>query len=168
MATQISGVRRVVSAAQARLATVAGSITAAGVRYLRRGALTEQHRLHFDLLCKAMDDPALAAVLDTYETEIPLEKQRQFLFANALYVNALHFYRIGVLSRAELYGHLRIICQNQIFRDYWEATRHHRKSLPEVSEEAALGRMTDDLIQEILDADTDEWWVVGNLPDDPA
>ncbi|MFE3037633.1 DUF6082 family protein [Streptomyces canus] len=141
------------------------SIAAPGLRQHRR-ALAEQHRLHFDLLCKAMDDPALAAVLDTYETAIPLEKQRQFLFANALYINALYYYRIGALSRTELYGHLRVMCQNQVFREYWEATRHHRKSLPDSSEESALGRMTDDLIQELAEAETDQWWVVGELPDE--
>jgi len=128
--------------------------------------LTEQHRLHFDLLCKAMSDPALAAVLDTYETEIPLEKQRQYLFANALYTNALYFHRIGALTRAELFGHLRVICQNKVFQDYWAATQHHRKSLPDASEEAELGRMMDDLIREQAEADNDDWWVVGESPDD--
>ncbi|MFI0510272.1 hypothetical protein RKD19_002263 [Streptomyces canus] len=142
------------------------SVSAPGQRQHRRATLAEQHRLHFDLLCKAMDDPALAAVLDTYETDIPLEKQRQFLFANALYINALYYYRVGALSKTELYGHLRVMCQNQVFRDYWEATRHHRKSLPDTSEESALGRMTDELIQELAEAETDQWWVVGELPDE--
>ncbi|MFI1166421.1 DUF6082 family protein [Streptomyces sp. NPDC020801] len=168
MATQSSGVRRIVSAVKAGFAAVTDSISAPGSRHRRRVALTEQHRLHFDLLCKAMDDPALTAVLDTYESEIPLEKQRQFLFANALYINALYFHRIGVMSRAELYGHLRVMGQNAVFREYWEATRHHRESLPGTSEEYALGRMMDDLIQELADSDSDEWWVVGEPPDEPA
>ncbi|GGJ05174.1 hypothetical protein GCM10010121_014550 [Streptomyces brasiliensis] len=153
---------------KARFTAVTYSISTRSARHRKRAVLTQQHRLHFDLLCKAMDDPALAAVLDTYETDVPPEKQRQYLFANALYINALHFHRIGALSREELYGHLRIICQNKLFREYWEATRHHRKSLPETSEEFALGRMTDDLIQELADTDTDEWWVVGRPPDDPS
>ncbi len=144
---------------------MAHSIAAPGSRQQRKAALAEQHRLHFDLLCRAMDDPALAEVLDTYETEIPLDKQRQFLFANALYINALYFHRIGALSRTELYGHLRVMCQNKVFREYWEATRHHRKSLPETSEEFVLGRMTDELI-ELAESDADEWWVVGELPDE--
>ena len=166
MATQSSAVRRIGSAVKAGVAALIHSVTAPGLRQHRRATLAEQHRLHFDLLCKAMDDPALAAVLDTYETEIPLEKQRQFLFANALYINALYYYRVGALSKTELYGHLRVMCQNQVFRDYWEATRHHRKSLPDTSEESALGRMTDELIQELAEADTDQWWVVGELPDE--
>jgi hypothetical protein len=168
MATQSSGVRKIVSAAKGTLAAVSGSLSTRGARHRRRAVLAQQHRLHFDLICKAMDDPALAAVLDTYETDVPPEKQRQFLFANALYINALYFHRIGAMTRAELYGHLRVMCRNEVFREYWEATRHHRKSLPEASEEYALGLMTDDLVQELLDADTDEWWVVGEPPEQSA
>ncbi|MGW0915516.1 DUF6082 family protein [Streptomyces sp. NPDC002784] len=156
------------STVKARVATVTRFIAATGSHHRRRAALIEQHRLHFDLLCKAMDDPALTAVLDTYDTEIPLEKQRQFLFANALYVNALYFHRIGALTRPELFGHLRIMCQNKVFREYWEATRHHRKSLPSASEEFALGRMMDELIQDLAESDSDEWWVVGTPPEETS
>ncbi|MFJ3234502.1 DUF6082 family protein [Streptomyces sp. NPDC086787] len=171
MATQSSGtgregMGRIVSAAKAKLAAVTETLGTRSTHRRRRTVLTQQHRLHFDLICKAMDDPALAAVLDTYEADIPLDKQRQFLFANALYINALHFHRIGALTRAELYGHLRVMCQNEVFREYWEATRHHRKSLPESSEEFALGQMMDDLVREITEADTDEWWVVGEPPEE--
>ncbi|KPI14210.1 hypothetical protein OK074_2303 [Actinobacteria bacterium OK074] len=160
--------RRFASSARAGITHAVEAVTEHRAQQRKRAALTEQHRLHFDLLCKAMDDPDLAAVLDTYETDVPAGKQRQFLFANALYVNNLYYYRIGAFTRAELYGHLRIMCQNRVFREYWEATRHHRKSLPNASEESALGRMTDDLIQDLGDADAEEWWVVGQPPDDAA
>ncbi|MEU9733708.1 DUF6082 family protein [Streptomyces sp. NPDC048002] len=167
MATQSSGLGSLGRAARAGLGAAIEALTRRRSAQHRRAALTEQHRLHFDLLCKAMDDPALTAVLDTYDTDIPLDRQRQFLFANALYVNALYYYRIGAVTRSELFGHLRIMCRNQIFRDYWDATRPHRKSLPDTSEEAALGSMMDELIQELADTDTDEWWVVGTPPEDP-
>jgi hypothetical protein len=81
-------------------------------------------------------------------------------------VNALHYHRIGALSLAELHGHFRVMCQNQVFREYWAATEHHRKSLPDASEEAGLGHVMDELIQELDDSDTDEWWVVGESPGD--
>ncbi|GGK89354.1 hypothetical protein GCM10010094_57980 [Streptomyces flaveus] len=154
------------SAARGRLASAAGMAMEVGTRHRRRAALTEQHRLHFDLLCKAMVDPTLAAVLNTYEVDIAPEKQRQYLFANALYINALYFHRIGALTRRELHGHFRIMCQNRIFREYWAATQHHRESLPDSSEEAELGQMMDDLMQEQADSDTDEWWVVGAPPEE--
>jgi hypothetical protein len=58
------------------------------------------------------------------------------------------------------------MCQNKIFQEYWTATQHHRESLPDSSEEAELGQMMDSLIQEQADSDTDEWWVVGEPPDE--
>jgi hypothetical protein len=110
-----------------------------------------------------MDDADLAAVLDTYETEIPSRKQRQFLFANAMYTNAVLAYRLGNVSWEGLHGHLRLICQNEIFRQYWEATRHHRASLEASSDEARVGRMVDQLILDLEDAE--EWWVAGTPHD---
>ncbi|WP_405864041.1 DUF6082 family protein [Streptomyces sp. NBC_01515] len=166
MATQNVGIQGLSSAVKARIAGMIASLAGPTSRHRREAALAEQHRLHFALLCKAMDDPALAGVLNTYETEVPPEKQRQYLFANALYANALYYHRIGALTLPELHGHLRVMCQNQVFREYWAATKHHRKSLPDSSEEAGLGRIMDDLIQELDDSDTDEWWVVGETPGD--
>ncbi|MGJ5834080.1 DUF6082 family protein [Streptomyces ossamyceticus] len=171
MATQNFGIRRLGSAARDRLASAAQALTERGARQRRHAALAEQHRLHFDLLCKAMADPALAAVLDTYETDVPPERQRQYLFANALYVNALYYHRIGALSLGELYGHLRVMARNTIFREYWAATRHHRDSLPDASEEAALGDMMNGLVEEMNHLvedpdDGDEWWVTGQPPDE--
>ncbi|MEU6845384.1 DUF6082 family protein [Streptomyces sp. NPDC046716] len=166
MATKSYGARALAAALAAGAGTAAGSLTSLVTRRRRNAALTEQHRLHFDLLCKAMDDPALAAVLDTYEEPVPPEQQRQFLFANALYTNALYFHRIGAMNRRELYGHLRVICQNPIVRSYLTATQHHRASLEGTSAEAELGRMVEQLLQDLEEAETDEWWVVGEPPCD--
>ncbi|MGR6973260.1 DUF6082 family protein [Streptomyces cynarae] len=171
MVTQSSGIRGLGSLTRAKLAAAFGAMTGWGSRRHKRAALVEQHRLHFELLCKAMDDPALAAVLHTYDTDVPPEKQRQYLFANALYINALYYHRIGALSLNELYGHLRMICRNDIFREYWAATRRHRESLPASSEEARLGALMDDLVRD-MDAliqeqeDGEQWWVVGELPEE--
>ncbi len=133
-------------------------------QWQRHADLSHQQQLLIELLSKAMDDPDLAAVLDTYETDVPPRTQRQFLFANALYTNALHAYRLGIVSLEELHGYLRITCQNAIFRQYWEATRHHRASLDDSSDEARTGRMVDQLIRDLDDAE--EWWVAGELPRD--
>ncbi|MEU6996382.1 DUF6082 family protein [Streptomyces sp. NPDC046465] len=127
--------------------------------------LANQQRLQWELLSKAMEDPALAAVLDTYEGFVPPAKHRQFLFANALYTNALLAYRLGNVSRMELFGHLRGTLQNPIFREYWKVTRSARASLEEGSVEAQVGRMVDHLIHELDEADTEEWWVVGTPPE---
>ncbi|MFD5583200.1 MULTISPECIES: DUF6082 family protein [unclassified Streptomyces] len=130
----------------------------------RRQALAHQQRMHWELLTKAIDDPTLAPVIDTYDKSIPAEKRRQFLYANAWYAYLFHVYRAGLLTREELYSHLREFLQNPAFRDYWDASRAMRATLVESSEEARLGRMVDDLARELDEADTDEWWVVGIPP----
>ncbi|MFF7971212.1 DUF6082 family protein [Streptomyces sp. NPDC007905] len=192
MATQKFGVRGPACLAAALTLSVAGTVTSflvyhravdalsrARAEALRRlDALEEQRReasrrtdhveyqrAHRQLLLAAMRDPALLPVLDTYEGALPPEVQKQYLYANALYVHALHGYRIGLLSRGELRGYVRVLFQSPTARAYWEATRHHRASLREGSEEAEIGRMTDELLEELDEADTDEWWVVGGAGD---
>lgn len=125
--------------------------------------------MHFQLLSMAMDDPELAAVMSTVDLSAdPVEAhaglRRQYLFANALYTNALQTYRAGDVNWQELYGHVRVLCQSRVFRNYWEATRHHRDSLDPSSDEARVGRMVDDLVRDLDESDTEEWWVVGEPP----
>jgi hypothetical protein len=133
---------------------------------IRRTALAHQQRMQWELLTRAIDDPSLAAVIDTYDKSIPAERRRQFFYANAWYVHLYHLHRAGLLDREELYRHLREFFQSPVFREYWEASRHMRASLNESSEEARLGVMVDGLVRDLDEADTDEWWVVGNPPSD--
>ncbi|MDX3611422.1 DUF6082 family protein [Streptomyces europaeiscabiei] len=183
MATQKFEPRRWSSAATAGLACAAGVlfVLAAQQRRLeqlrlrvtrverttgRDARLAEQQRLQAYLLDKALDDPDLAEVLSTVD-EVDPPRRRQYLFANAMYTNALLAYRVGVVNWEELHGHLRVICQSAVFRDYWDATRHHRASLKEDSEEARVGQMMDALIHDLDEADTERWWVVGEPPAEP-
>ncbi|KAB1142891.1 hypothetical protein F7R91_27730 [Streptomyces luteolifulvus] len=123
-----------------------------------RTDMADKHRLHFDLLCKAVQDPDLAAVLDTYEIEITPTQLKQYLFANALYGNLLHAFRSGTVSLEEALGHMRGICQSSIFREYWEVTGHHRESLPAGSQERLLARHVDEIVARAND-ENDQWWV---------
>ncbi|MPY34209.1 hypothetical protein FNH09_24060 [Streptomyces adustus] len=132
----------------------------------RRAALAHQQRMHWELLSMAIRDSSLASVIDTYDKSIPAEKRRQFLYANAWYVNLFHLYRSGILDQEELFGRLREIFQSPVLREYWEASKEQRASLKESSDEAWIGRMVDGLIKDLDEADTDEWWVVGNPPTD--
>ncbi|MGA4839147.1 DUF6082 family protein [Streptomyces sp. G45] len=180
MVSQNFGIRELRSAAGAGIAFAAGCVVlliAQQRRYAelrsraeraeradwRRAMLAEQQGLQRYLLNKAIDDPDLAAVYSIAEAESPTQ-QRQFLFANALYTNTLLAYRSGIVSWEELHGHLRWICQNPIFRTYWQATRHQRASLKDASDEARVGQMMDSLIHDLDEADSDEWWVVGEPP----
>jgi hypothetical protein len=180
MATKKNAARRLVSAAGLMLAT-AGMTLAARQRRLeterlhlkrleleeltaRRRALAHQQRMHWELLSRAIDDPSLAAVIDTYDPDIPAKKRRQYFYANAWYINLYHLYRAGILDQTEFYGHARELFQNPLMREYWEASKGQRATLKDSSEEARVGRIVDGLIKDLDEADTDEWWVVGNPP----
>ncbi|MBR8639284.1 hypothetical protein KEF29_08085 [Streptomyces tuirus] len=185
MATQNFGFRGLRATASAGVGLAAGAAVALALQWpafhalrarienlersaqsQRRSNFAHQQRLHWELLSKAMDDPELAEVLDAYDGTVPPGKQRQFLFANALYTNALCYYRMGNMSREEFFGFARGMLQNPVFREYWYASRPHRATLVDTSEEARLGRMVDDLLAQLEDADTDVWWVVGDPPID--
>ncbi|WP_019325830.1 DUF6082 family protein, partial [Streptomyces sp. TOR3209] len=124
----------------------------------RRRALAHQQRMHWELLSRAIDDPSLASVIDTYAPDIPAEKRRQYFYANAWYINLYHLYRAGLVDQEELYGHARELFQNPVMREYWEASRGQRATLKQSSDEARIGRLVDGLIRDLDDADTDEWW----------
>jgi hypothetical protein len=181
MATRKNVARRLGSAAAGLMLATAGMTLAARRRHLqaerlqmrrleleevasRRRALAHQQRMHWELLSRAIDDPSLAAVIDTYDPDIPAERRRQYFYANAWYVNLYHLYRAGIVDQTEFYGHARELFQNPLMREYWEASKGQRATLKDSSEEARIGRMVDGLIKDLDEADTDEWWVVGNPP----
>ncbi|MFH9331194.1 DUF6082 family protein [Streptomyces althioticus] len=184
MGTKSVGLRRLHSATAAGLGMAAGVIAAVAAQ---RGALDAinrrlekleerdqtqqqanlamQQRQHWELLSKAMDDPELAEVLAVFEVPVTPQKRRQYLFANALYTNLLCYYRIGNMSKDEFLKRARGTFQNPIVREYWYATQQQRASLAG-TEEAELGQLVDDLLMQLEEADTDEWWVVGDPPGD--
>ncbi|WP_306318105.1 MULTISPECIES: DUF6082 family protein [unclassified Streptomyces] len=133
----------------------------------RRLARAHQQRMHWELLSKAIDDPDLAAVIDTFDVDLSPAKRRQMLYANLWYINAFHLYESGLLDRKGVFGHLRELFQSPYICEYWEITRPHRAALDPTSTEAEIGRMAEELFNEIQAAsDTEEWWVVGEPPSD--
>ncbi|MGW4757586.1 DUF6082 family protein [Streptomyces chartreusis] len=181
MATQKNAAGRLRAAAAGLLLATAGMTLAARQRRLeaerlqlkrieleelasRRRALAHQQRMHWELLSRAIDNPSLAAVIDTYDPSIPAERRRQYFYANAWYVNLYHLYRAGIVDQEEFYGHARELFQNTLMREYWEASKGQRATLKHSSDEARIGRMVDGLIKDLDEADTDEWWVVGEPP----
>ncbi|MFF4910894.1 DUF6082 family protein [Streptomyces sp. NPDC001260] len=126
--------------------------------------MIQYHRLVVAQSSQATDDPALAETLSTLNAVTERER-RQLLFANRQYATVILAHRIGVFGWDELVGHLRVLSRNPVFADYWSRTKEHRRSLPDESLEALVGRAVDVLMEELAE-DPDEWWVVGsNLPD---
>lgn len=185
MATRRTGARRLGTAVAAGLGLTTGALAALAVHRRtinsllarldrlekvahdqRHNDLAHQQRLHWELLSKAIDSPELAEVLDIFEVPTSPQKRRQYLFANALYTNALFYYRVGNITREEFFGVIRGLLQNPVVREYWYATQGQRATLAEGSDEAKLGRMVDELLRQLEETDQEEWWVVGEPPVD--
>ncbi|WP_329118745.1 DUF6082 family protein [Streptomyces sp. NBC_01465] len=126
---------------------------------IRHANQIQYHRLLVEQSSQAMGDPMLAAALSTL-SDVPERRQRQLLFANREYVTILLAHRIGVVDWDELIGHLRILCRNAVFADYWQRTGEHRMSLPAHTLEGRAGLAVDAIMDELAD-DPDDWWVVG-------
>ncbi|WP_431992585.1 DUF6082 family protein [Streptomyces albogriseolus] len=182
MGTKSVGLRRFQSVTAVGLGMVAGVFAAVATQrnaldainrrlerleeqagHRQRANLAMQQRQHWELLSKAMDNPELTEVLDIFAVPVTVQKRRQYLFANALYTNLLSYHRVGNLTKEEFYKHARAMFQNPIVREYWYATRHLRASL-KGTEEAEIGQMIDELLLQLDEAETDEWWVVGEPP----
>lgn len=126
---------------------------------LRNANLIQLHRITAAQTESALADPALAEALSTLADQ-SARKRRQLIFANMEYANIVLNHRVGAIGWAELIGHVRVLCRNPVFQEYWELTRDQRKSLPGESLEAKVGKAVDVIMDELGD-DPDEWWVVG-------
>lgn len=134
---------------------------------IRHANLIQLHRITAAQVDHAMADPALASAMSTLDN-VSHGKRRQVLFANREYGAIVLGHRIGAYDWDELIGHLRILARNEVFKEYWEATVEHRRSVPHQSLEARVGRAVD-VIMEELGEGPEEWWVVGPRPDtDPS
>ncbi|MFI2411708.1 DUF6082 family protein [Streptomyces sp. NPDC018947] len=139
-------------------------LATAGMTLARLYARQLEQRMHWELLTRALDDPSLAEVIDTYDKSIPAERRRQFFYANAWYVSLYHLHLAGLLDQEELFGRLREVFHAPVMREYWEASREHRASFNAASPESRIGRMVDGLVRDLDEADSEVWWVVGTPP----
>ncbi|WP_345576322.1 DUF6082 family protein [Streptomyces prasinosporus] len=121
--------------------------------------LIQFHRITAAQVDHALADPALASAMSTLDG-LSEDRRRQVLFANRQYGAILLGHRIGGYDWDALIGHLRVLCRNQVFKEYWEMTVEHRRSLPSPSLESRAGKAVDAIMEDLAD-DPDEWWVVG-------
>jgi len=126
---------------------------------LRNANLIQLHRIAAVQTEHAIADPMLAEAMSTLP-DLADGKRRQLLFVNNQYASIVLNHRVGAIGWGELIGHVRVLCRNSVFQDYWELTRDHRRSLARESLEAKVGKAVDVIMDELGD-DPDEWWVVG-------
>jgi hypothetical protein len=132
---------------------------------IRNANLLQLHRIAAAQMERAMADPALAEAVSTLPN-LSERRRRQLLFVNTQYTSIVLHHRVGAMGWGELIGHLRVLCRNPVFDDYWEMTREHRRSLPRESLEARVSEAVDVIVEGLRD-DPEEWWVVGP-PDEPS
>jgi hypothetical protein len=133
---------------------------------IRHANLLQLHRITAEQAERAVADPALATAVSTLH-DLSDYKRRQVIFVNQQYSTIVLGHRIGSYGWDELIGHLRVLCRNPVFEEYWQATGEHRRSLPRESLEARVGEAVDVIMDELAD-DPDEWWVVGQVDEPPA
>lgn len=133
---------------------------------IHRANLIQHYRLTTDQLDRASDDSALADASSTLDGLSEL-KRRQMMYANRQFGALVLAHRVGALDWDQLLGHLRVLCRNSVFAEYWDRTAEHRRSLPAESVDAKVGSVVDVMLEELAD-DPDEWWVVGSVPEPPA
>ncbi|MEU0069663.1 DUF6082 family protein [Streptomyces sp. NPDC006332] len=126
---------------------------------IHRANLIQQYRLTVDQMNRTIDDPSLADASSTL-TGLTEGKRRQLLFANRQYGSLLLAHRVGACGWDELLGHLRVLCRNAVFAEYWDRTAEHRRSIPADSVEAQVGAAVDIMMEELAE-DPEEWWIVG-------
>ncbi|MFF0738118.1 DUF6082 family protein [Streptomyces chartreusis] len=132
---------------------------------IHRANLIQEYRIAMEQMDRTIDDPSLADARSTLEG-VSRDKRRQMIFANRQYTSLLLAHRIGTFGWQELLGHLRILCRNSVFAEYWDRTTEHRRSLPVGSLERRVGEAVDAIMEELAE-DPDEWWVVGQIEDPP-
>ncbi|MEU6354497.1 DUF6082 family protein [Streptomyces sp. NPDC047072] len=130
-------------------------------REIHRSNLIQEYRIAMEQMDRTIDDPSLADARSTLEG-VSKERRRQLIFANRQYGSLLLAHRVGSLEWGELVGHLRILCRNSVFAEYWDRTEEHRRSLLEGSLECRVGKVVDGMLEELAE-DPDEWWVVGDV-----
>ncbi len=133
---------------------------------IHRANLIQQYRLAAEQMERMIDDPTLAVAASTLPG-LSESRRRQMIFANRQYGNLLLSHRVGACEWDELIGHLRVLCRNALFAEYWDRTVEHRRSLPTDSLEARVGAVVDVMLEELAE-DPDEWWIVGPASRDPS
>ncbi|MFJ8637448.1 DUF6082 family protein [Streptomyces sp. NPDC093568] len=129
----------------------------------REDGATARLREHHQQLIAEMTKLAHASGM-TMLDNLPQGKREQMLFVHQEYELLLLSHRVGLFSWDELLSYLQRLTHNQLFREYWEMTREHRRSIPPRSSAACMGTAVDGFIEETAD-DPDEWWVVGQPND---
>ena len=115
---------------------------------LRRTAESNLRSLHLEILRMSIDDPDLAEVWPPFEPNLTIKRNRQYLYANAIYNYHWTALRVSDYSDEQIIDHLRYLFTSPLMRDYWRAAAFARTSLVPGSAEHAFAQKVDEVCRE--------------------
>ena len=131
------------------LALVAVVMTArVQFRELQRSAAAELSMLHLEILKMSINDPQLAEVWPAFRPGLPIESNRQFLYANIIYQFHWTSLKLNKATNDEVLGSMRYLFTSSIMRKYWAAAERARTSLEPGSPEHAFTRKLDEICRD--------------------
>jgi hypothetical protein len=114
---------------------------------LHRSAEVDLRRLHLEILRLSMDDPDLAEVWPSFGRHVSAKRNKQYLYANAIYSYQLTALSVGGYTDADILEHFRYLFTSPLMREYWQAAKIARQSLVVGSAEYVLAQQIDRLCQ---------------------
>ncbi|MFI8201241.1 DUF6082 family protein [Streptomyces sp. NPDC085937] len=107
---------------------------------LRRSAEADLRGLHVQLTEMAMADPSLAEVWNDLP-RAPAGTVRQHLFANLAFSHYVLMHSWGHMSEEQILAYASSLLRSPAFRQYWEAARAIKNSLPADTSEGQVFRI---------------------------
>ncbi|MEU4425623.1 DUF6082 family protein [Actinoplanes sp. NPDC024001] len=114
---------------------------------LHRTAEANLRLLHLEILKLSIQDPDLAEVWPPFDGQTSEKKNRQFLYANAIFHYQWTALRVSEYSERDIVEHFRYLFTSPLMREYWHAARSARSSLVEGSAEHSLAMQIDRLCE---------------------
>jgi Family of unknown function (DUF6082) len=115
---------------------------------LMRTAEASHGRLHFEILKMAVDNDDLAAVWPSFEPGTSAVRNRQYLYANAIYQFQYLAMQDGNYTEEQVLSALRYLFTSPLMRGYWHASQFARTSLVRGSNEFRFAAKVDEICRE--------------------
>jgi hypothetical protein len=118
---------------------------------LHRTAEASLRMLHVEMIKMSIDDPSLAAVWPALDPQASPERERQYQYANLIYLHAWLSLRIGDYTTEQVQNTLRRLFTSPLMREYWRAASRARMALVPGTEEYEFAEVADKICEEYED-----------------
>jgi hypothetical protein len=118
---------------------------------LHRSSAASLRMLHVEMTKMSIDDPALAAVWPPLDPSASRDRERQYLYANLIYLHLWLGLQTGDYTEDSVQNALRYMFRSAIFREYWRAASGARMSLTPGSDEYRFAEVAEKICREYED-----------------